>query len=419
MKRDAVMLMICLGLCSCTPQYVSGPGTSDDFDWYDVPMTPLSDGGRAVMNGVYQVVKGTDVLGHWVVGKWIDQPWCLRWALYSQDDVWFAECVGGSSGDSIKFIGKIRQVRSGSVLQAKLKILDADGARQILSGATPTNIVIQGSLDDGRTIVLKRARNLYVDPPSYQFHILAHQCGGRNSDRLGYSENSIPMIQHAAIFGADGVEMDVRLTRDKHVIVFHDNTFSPRTVKGTYLLGDVKNFDLAQIKSLGRLINGEQIPTVREALTTVVEDTKLIYVWLDVKDAEAVDSIITIQRAMMDLPAARSRGLDILMGIPAGETDIRNAYLSSQNPYKPSVGFLTEAHDDELLSLPNCRAWAPYWAEANASDIAAARGTGKKVFIWTVDLRDIISDYVIGGSAKVDGILTNYSSLARGIHDSR
>ena len=46
------------------------------------------------------------------------------------------------------------------------------------------------------------------------------------------------------------------------LILFHDDSFSPRTVQGAYLLGKVENYDLEQITSLGKLIYGERIPTL-------------------------------------------------------------------------------------------------------------------------------------------------------------
>jgi glycerophosphoryl diester phosphodiesterase len=228
------------------------------------------------------------------------------------------------------------------------------------------------------------------------------------------------MIQHAGFFGATGIEIDVRSTRDNKIIVFHDNTFSPRTIQGTYLLGPVKNFDLEHIRSLGRLILGEQIPTLSEALKVVIEDTDLSLVWLDVKDPTALDQTITIQKEAMDYAAARGRtNLDILMGISADE-EVQTAYKKNKNPFRFSVHFLSEDDDDELLSMPNCRAYAPYWTEHLSPErIRQLQNAGKLILIWTVDLRDKIREYLNRVDGRVDGILTNYPSLARGIHDSR
>ena len=44
-------------------------------------------------------------------------------------------------------------------------------------------------------------------------------------------ENTLPAFQQAIQKGADGVELDVKLTADGHVIVIHDSTVD-RTTDG-------------------------------------------------------------------------------------------------------------------------------------------------------------------------------------------
>jgi glycerophosphoryl diester phosphodiesterase len=404
MKPLVVLIPICLGIGSCVPEFPSEADLFVDFEIIDAPTTPLGDPGRAVMNGVYEVVEGRDVLGNPVVGKWVGRRWCL----YSQHDVVFSESAGGSSGDSIKLSGYVRTVRSGSGIRVRFKILRNDGAEEVISGGIPSSLRIQGTMQDGRKIELRRVRNIHTS----SIHILAHQGGGRNSDRLGISENSIPMIQHAAIFGATGIEIDVRRTRDNKVIVFHDNTFSPRTVQGTYLLGKVENYDLEQIKLFGRLINGETIPTLSEALNAVIEDTELSLVWLDVKDPAVVDQVVQIQKAAMNHAATNGRDVKIVMGIPSSE--VLKAY--TDNPSTNTTDVLVELDAETALSLPSCKVWAPYWTRnITAGDIARMHSAGKLVFTWTVDLRESIVDYL----NRVDGILTDYPSLVTGIHDSK
>ncbi|HCA79858.1 MAG TPA: hypothetical protein DEP53_09000 [Bacteroidetes bacterium] len=406
MKRLLLIIAACLRLGSCVPEFPSGPDLFVDFESIDAPTTPLSDAGRSAMNGVYEVVDGKDLLGNPVVGKWVGKRWCL----FSQHDAVFSESAGGSSGDSVKLFGYLRTIRSGSGIRVRFKILQQDGAVEVISGGIPTAIRIQGTiLEDGRKIELRRVRSIH----SRSFHILAHQGGGRNSDRLGISENSIPMIQRAAIFGANGIEIDVRRTRDNKIIVFHDDTFSPRTVQGMYLLGKVENFDLEQIQLLGRLLDGEKIPTLAEALNAVIEDTALSVVWLDVKDPAAVDQIVRIQKDAMDHAAATGRNdVSILLGIPSEE--VLKAYLDNSSGLSTNV--LVELDAETALSLPSCKVWAPYWTrDITAGDIARMHAAGKKVFTWTVDLRESIVNYL----NRVDGILTNYPCLVTGIHDSK
>jgi glycerophosphoryl diester phosphodiesterase len=406
MKRSVLAILICLGMGSCDPRLPAGFVDPDVFEFIDEPTARLSDSGKSFMNGVYEVVQGSSELGSPVVGRWIGDRWCL----FSQHDVVFSVCAGGSSGDSIKLLGYVRYVRSGSGIRARFIISNNNGATELISGVPPPSLRIQGETEDHKKIELRRIRNVN----SSRFEILAHRGGGRNSDRLGISENSIPMIRYAAVLGATGVELDVKRTRDDKLIIFHDDSFSPRTVQGAYLLGKVENYDLEQITSLGKLIYGEEIPTLSQALRAVIDDTELSLVWLDIKDPKAVGQVVQIQKDMMAYAATRHReSVSILLGIPSQE--VLNAYI----PFKNSIfaDAAVELGADIALSLPGCRVWGPSWTQdITPGDLAKMQPKNIRVFIWTVDLREGIVDFLNRG---VDGIVSNYPTLVAGIHGSR
>jgi glycerophosphoryl diester phosphodiesterase len=411
MKRCAVLILMCVGMGSCDPRLPAGFVDPDVFEFVDEPTVPLSAAGKSFMNGVYEVVQGSSELGNPVVGKWIGNRWCL----FSQHDVVFSVCAGGSSVDSIKLLGYVRYVRSGSGIRVRFLISSNNGAKELISGAIPPSLRIQGETEDHKKIELRRIGK--VNP--LRFEILAHRGGGRNSDRLGISENSIPMIRYAAVLGATGVELDVKRTRDDKLIVFHDDTFSPRTVQGAYLLGKVENYDLEQITSLGKLIYGEQIPTLSQALTAVIDDTELSLVWLDIKDPKAVGQVVQIQKDMMAYAATRGRdSVSILLGIPSQE--VLNAYI----PFKDSIfaDAAVELGAEIAIWLPRCRVWGPSWTQnITPEDVKTVQSTMKmhsymKVFTWTVDLREGVVDFLNRG---VNGIVSNYPTLVAAIHDSR
>jgi glycerophosphoryl diester phosphodiesterase len=403
MKRCVAVILTCIGVGSCDPRLPVGPDLFVDFGAIEALTAPLNDTSKALMNGVYEVVQGSSDLGNPVVGKWIGSRWCL----FSQHDVVFSVSAGGSSGDSIRLSGYVRIVRSGSGSRVRLEISSNDGATQVIGGVIPRSLRILGATEGGTTIELRRIRNINAS----RFDVLAHRGGGRNSDRLGISENSIPMIRYAATLGATGVEVDVRRTRDNKLILFHDNTFSPRTVQGAYLLGRVEDYDLEQITSLGKLIYGEQIPTLSQALTAVIDDTPLSLVWLDIKDPGEVSQVVQIQREMLAYAVTRRRGdLSILLGIPTQE--VLDAYI----PFKDSSDALLELAAETALSLPRCRVWAPTWTRnITRGDVAMLHAQNKKVFTWTVDLRESMVDYL----NRVDGILSNYPTLVTAVHDSK
>ena len=403
MKRRTVIILMCLAMASCDPRLPAGPDLYVDFESIDAPTTLLSDTSRSFMDGVYEVLQGSSELGNPVVGKWIGN----RFRVCSQHDVVYSISAGGFSGDSIKLRGYMRVVRSGSGSRVKLNVSSTDGAREVITGMPPGTLRILGETEEGMTLELKRVRGIIPSP----FAVLAHRGGGRNSDRLGISENSIEMIRYAGTLGATGVEVDVKRTRDDKLILFHDATFSPRTVQGAYLLGKVENYDLEQITALGKLIHGEQIPTLEQALKAVIDDTELSLVWLDMKDPGAVAQVVRIQEDMMAYAAARGRdSVSILLGIPSQE--VLDAYI----PFKEVSDALVELEAETALSLPRCRVWAPVWTRnISDGDVATMHANGRRVFTWTVDLRESIVGYL----NRIDGILSNYPTLVVALRDSR
>jgi glycerophosphoryl diester phosphodiesterase len=106
--------------------------------------------------------------------------------------------------------------------------------------------------------------------------ILAHR-----GDLSHAPENTIPSFSQAIQKGADGVELDAKLTADGHVIVIHDATVD-RTTNGN---GKVASFTLDAIRKLdaGSWFDskcaGTQVPLLEEVFETVSKD-KLINIEL-------------------------------------------------------------------------------------------------------------------------------------------
>ena len=106
--------------------------------------------------------------------------------------------------------------------------------------------------------------------------ILAHR-----GDLAHAPENTLPSFSQAIQKGADGVELDAKLTRDGHVIVIHDSSVD-RTTNGK---GKVASLSLEEIRKLdaGKWFNekfaGTKVPLLEEVFETVNRD-KLINIEL-------------------------------------------------------------------------------------------------------------------------------------------
>ena len=92
--------------------------------------------------------------------------------------------------------------------------------------------------------------------------VVSHRADWRNAP-----ENSLQGIQNCIDMGVDMVEIDLKRTKDGHLVVMHDKTIN-RTMNGK---GLVEDYTLAELKAM-RLKNGvacktrHQIPTLEEVM---------------------------------------------------------------------------------------------------------------------------------------------------------
>ena len=89
-----------------------------------------------------------------------------------------------------------------------------------------------------------------------------------------YPENTLLAFERAAeIKGLEGIELDIQLTKDGHMVVIHDERVD-RTTDG---IGEVRQYTLAELKKL-RIDAGngkyEQIPTMEEVLDLLGDKLK-------------------------------------------------------------------------------------------------------------------------------------------------
>lgn len=102
--------------------------------------------------------------------------------------------------------------------------------------------------------------------------ILAHRGASGH-----YPENTILAFKEAIKSGCDGIELDIHLTADQHLVVCHDFTVS-RTTNGK---GLISSYTLDELKKLDAgswydpLYSDQTIPTLREVLT-LFKPTSLI-----------------------------------------------------------------------------------------------------------------------------------------------
>ena len=377
---------------------------------------PLTTAQKAAMEGIYLVEQGADRFGSTVVVKWTTST---HLTIFTEQDVSYLILQAGHLDSVFFFEGYWRSQNSERSGRAEFTISKPSGGRRLMGDSlSRVPYIIEGTVGDGRgepsiPVVLRYQWVIRPEILRQPFWILAHRGGGRMSERPPHSENSVELIRIAQQFGANGVEIDVRLSKDGVPILYHDNTLNPRLVQKTPMLGPVEDYTFPQLRSFVRLIHGETIPTLDEALRCVVYETNLSFVWLDMKTEgrDLVDRVVPILRqysaeAAVLAQQGRRDSLEIMIGVPSdGVYDELVRYPSYTTVPTIAEKSLERAR---LLRSP---VWAPLWSAGIDLPLnAQARAEGRRIFVWTLDEPQFIQEYVTG--SQFDGILTDYPMIA-------
>jgi glycerophosphoryl diester phosphodiesterase len=376
---------------------------------------------RKACEGVYTISDGADEFGAELAAKWsytIKNPGDTTYhlSLFCEPQAAFFILEGRQLGDSLVFEGFWRRLVNSETGTARFVVQKADGGSILLAPdccqpPRPGDIVFRGIYGEGQQPRTERLTFRY-DRPLHKkpFQILAHRGGGRTSDLLPASENSVEIIRLASRLGATGVEVDIRQTKDGVPILYHDAQLNLRLIQKNGLIGPVENYTFRQLTSFVRLINGEKIPTLEEALQTVVDQTALETVWLDSKDVRDMRLIQQIQQTYQQRAAARGRRLNVYIGLP---TEDKVAEFE-QIPNFQQTPSLCEL-DIETARRLNARVWAPRWTRGNPiEETRLMQAEGRKVFIWTLNVPEFIEQFIADGT--LDGILTDYAPVVAYYH---
>ena len=364
MKKIEYIIFIALIFFSCKKEYTSPVPNITGWNLYNSPSArPLNNATKVAMEGVYKLSQGAEIFGDFVALKWsyvidkTDTTYHLS-GFFGKDIAYFI-CEGKKLNGTILLNGYWRKMVSIATGTMRLSIQANDGATMLL-GANPSfnNAVINmtgvfgyNETEPDLPIVFSYVRKLNN---KNNFKIMAHRSGGRTSDLLPVSENSIGMIRKTAEFGSTGIEIDIRLTKDGVPILYHDNTLNTRVVQKSGLLGPIENYNFDQLSTFIRLIDGEKIPTLRAALRTVIFETPLNFVWLDTKYIGSITAVRDIQKEYLQIAAAAGRKIEIVIGLPT--EDAYNQFIKL--PDHTNIPSLSE-QTPEIVAAIDAKVWAP------------------------------------------------------------
>jgi glycerophosphoryl diester phosphodiesterase len=216
-------------------------------------------------------------------------------------------------------------------------------------------------------------------------------------------ENTIAAFKLAADQQADGIELDVTLSKDCQLVVIHDDSVD-RTTNGT---GEVSDLTLAELQALDAG-QGEHIPTLEEVFAAV---GKGLLVNIELKNVKLFSNSLPDQVAQF----IKTHNL------------IGDVIISSFNPFylqrfhrqcpQARIGLLTLPHMAKLWvwRFYHFDALHPYFKDVNRTLVEKVRKYGQQINTWTVDDPQEIKRLMMLG---VDGIITNNPQRTREIMES-
>ncbi|HYK56601.1 MAG TPA: glycerophosphodiester phosphodiesterase family protein [Flavisolibacter sp.] len=411
MIRSILKLLSYFFIASCH-RILKPPVPDTAWDLFDASTgSPLRSQAREGLEGVYAIEEDKD-FGKQAVLKWsaslTGRDTIHYLSIFCKEDATYFICRGKEVNDSILLNGYWRKAMNRETGKARFIIRQTNGTADAGHGQKINKEIIiegmygKGNDDPTEKISLKYMRPLYTKTP---LEIIAHRGGGRNGDLLPASENSVEIIQLASRLGATGVEIDVQQTRDGVLVLYHDERINDRLTHKTGIRGKLKEYSYAELASQVHLKNGEKIPTLEEALDTIIHKTDLRYVWLDVKDTGYLQKIKELQAKAMKAAAAVGRKIEITVGINSEELFKEFKTLSGYQTI-PSLCEL----DPQYATAMNARIWARMWTEGlQKEDVQKMQATGRRVFVWTIDGDKQITEFMNEGD--YDGVVSNHPSL--------
>lgn len=223
----------------------------------------------------------------------------------------------------------------------------------------------------------------------------------------GYApENTLEAFRLAMEQGADGIELDVHLTKDGEVVVIHDETLD-RTSNGH---GNVRDYTLEELKKFSfhnhmEKYQGVQIPTLKEVLNLVKNSCMKVNIelktgiyWYEGIEEKTMDIVKTM--GMEDRVIYSSFNHYSIQKVLEQNSDAETAYLFSDVP----LNMEKYAKDTGVKGLHP----AVYHLKM-ADFLETYMKSGLKVRVWTVNNKEDMKMFIDAG---VDAIITNYPKVS-------
>ena len=218
-------------------------------------------------------------------------------------------------------------------------------------------------------------------------------------------ENTLSAFQKARAMHADGIELDVQLTKDGVPVICHDHSVN-RTSNGQgwlkdYTLAEIKQFDFGSWFHSD--FSGETIPSLEEflcwfastgmRLNIEIKNGPVIYPDIENKVIELIKKYDLVEQAFIS-----SFHHPSLLVVKQLCPEIKTGALFTCRPLDP-LEFCRQTKADYLH---------PAWESIDTLWARKAKDHGINIHVFTVNQRD---QYDFVKSMEVDAIFTDYPDI--------
>ena len=228
-----------------------------------------------------------------------------------------------------------------------------------------------------------------------------------------YPENTMASFEGAIKAGCDMIELDVTLTKDRKVVVIHDDTLD-RTTEGK---GSVIDHTLEEIKRLDAgswfdsRFSSERVPELSEVLK-LTADRCLLNIEIKQSAFEADYPADAIEHQVVDL--VKTAGTMDRVIISSFDKRILQRIAAMEAP--PAVAFISNHGADksvlEMLLAIKAFSWHPRFKALTRDQVDMLHAAGLKIFPWTINTREEAERILALG---VDGLICNELRAMRAV----
>jgi glycerophosphoryl diester phosphodiesterase len=232
-------------------------------------------------------------------------------------------------------------------------------------------------------------------------------------------ENTLAAFRNALTFPIDAIELDVQMSRDGHVVVFHDYTVE----KLTNGAGNLLDLDFAYLRSLnaaahfpGGWPEPQQIPTLSEVLNLA---KGRVQVYIEIKPSKRdstfgrypnlAEKVVEEVRSagMLDQALVISFDWMILPLIKSLEPDLQTGVLISSDQWDPRAERALQTLIEQVKML-GC-SWISMDYHLFTDDMPeAAHDGGFKLGLWTLNTEEGLRRFAAAG---VDSLTSDRPDL--------